>query len=60
MISAGILLDQIHRQHNGYKANFDLEDCDNILRIQSSGSVVPATVILLLKRFGFTAEVLPD
>ena len=28
------LIDQIHRIFIGYMANFDLEDCDNILRVK--------------------------
>jgi len=33
---ANLLLDQIHNTFKGYKANFDLEDCDKILRIVSA------------------------
>jgi hypothetical protein len=61
LVFADILVDQIQRQYMGYKANFDLEDRDKILRVQSiSGSVHADPVIILLKRFGFSAEVLPD
>ena len=31
-----LLLNQIHNTFKGYKANFDLEDCDKILRIVSA------------------------
>ncbi len=55
------LLDQIHQSFPAYKANFDLEDCDKILRIKSdNGMVQPMPVILLLNEFGFHAEPLPD
>ncbi len=55
------LLEQIHKSFPAYKANFDLEDCDKILRIKSeSGMVQPMPVILLLKVSGFHAEPLPD
>ncbi|MGA0560544.1 hypothetical protein ACO2Q8_28020 [Larkinella sp. VNQ87] len=55
------LIDQIHQSFRGYRANFDLEDCDNILRIKSpSGWVEADGVITLLLNSGFRAEVLPD
>lgn len=58
---AQMLLHQIHTIFRNYKANFDLEDCDNILRIQTkSGEVMQSAVVELLKDFGYTAEVLPD
>lgn len=58
---ANLLIDQIHKNFMDYKANFDLEDCDNILRVKSTTSYIePAPVINLLQHFGFIAEVLPD
>lgn len=58
---AALLLDSIHETFEGYKANFDLDDCDNILRVSSkSGEVCASAVIALLKGSGFVAEVLPD
>jgi len=58
---ADLLLEQIHKSFPTYKANFDLEDCDKILRIKSeSGMVQPMPVILLLNESGFHAEPLPD
>lgn len=60
-IFAGLLVEQIHKMHAGYTANFDLDDCDNILRVKSSeGTIHSEPLILLLKQFGFDAEVLPD
>ena len=45
----------------GYTANFDLQDCDHILRVvHSSGSVEPKMVIRVLEQEGFRAEILPD
>ena len=38
--------------------NFDLEDCDNILRVVSSG-VEPQTINHMLQIAGFTCEELP-
>lgn len=57
---AKILLEQIHKVFTGYKANFDLDDCDKILRVQSAGRVQTRSLISLLKDFGSAAEVLPD
>lgn len=56
---ANLLLEHIHRQFEGYSANFDLEDCDNILRVASSGVQIDAdTMIEFLKPFGCRAQVL--
>jgi hypothetical protein len=38
--------------------NFDLEDCDNILRVVSSG-IEPQTINHMLQIAGFTCEELP-
>lgn len=58
---ANILLDEIHKAFAGYKANFDLEDCDNILRVQcANGQIRSNALIVFLKNFGYHAEVLPD
>jgi hypothetical protein len=60
-IDASMIADAIHETFDGYKANFDLHDCDNVLRVQSqSGYVDPEPVIRLVKYLGFSAEVLPD
>ena len=55
------LIDQIHHAYQEYKANFDLEDCDRILRVKStSGRIQTSLLIDLLQDAGFRAEVLPD
>lgn len=60
-VDASMLIAEIHRTWAGYKANFDLSDCDNILRVQSTtGSIAVSGLIHLLKKFGFEAAVLPD
>ena len=44
-----------------YKVNFDLEDCDHILRVQSyEGDVETERIILLMRSAGVFAEPLPD
>jgi hypothetical protein len=55
-----MLLDRIHQAFADYKANFDLQDCDKILRVKSSAHVQADCLINVLKDFGFHAEVLPD
>lgn len=58
---ANMLVNRLHEIFPPYKVNFDLDDCDNILRIKSAnGSVECFLVIDILKEFGFAAEVLPD
>ena len=58
---ANMLIEQIHRTFMEYKANFDLEDCDRILRVKSAtGQVQPSLLIGLLRDYGFQAEVLPE
>ncbi len=58
---ANMLLHEIHKSFAGHEANFDLEDCDKILRVKcKEGIVEPSLFASLLSRFGFHAEVLPD
>jgi hypothetical protein len=57
---ASMLTQLIQHVFPGYRANFDLHDCDNILRIQSAADIEPAVIINLLFVAGFQAEVLPE
>jgi len=58
---AKMLVGQLHKTFEGYEANFDLDDCDNILRIQSSTGVIESSrLITFLKDFGFNAQVLDE
>jgi len=58
---ANMIIDRIHKQYSFYRANFDLQDCDRILRIKSStGQIHSPSVISILNDFGFQGEVLPD
>jgi hypothetical protein len=58
---AAMLVDRIHKTFVNYTANFDLEDCDKILRVKCTiGWIQADQLIDLLKDFGFEAEVLPD
>lgn len=58
---ARLLIAEIKNRHEDYEVNFDLDDCDNILRVKSASRAIhAASVIELLQRFGFEASVLPD
>ncbi|TGD78612.1 hypothetical protein EU557_20525 [Hymenobacter wooponensis] len=58
---ARLLLARIHENFRNYRANFDLEDCDQILRVESQCEHIhPNGLIQLLQEAGFQAEVLPD
>jgi hypothetical protein len=58
---AMMLLAHIHSSFADHEANFDLDDCDRILRVKcTNGAVQPAKLIHLLAGLGFHAEVLPD
>lgn len=57
---ANELIAEIHESFKNYTANFDLDDCDHILRVKSTGYINPHLLISLLNKYGFIAEVLPD
>lgn len=58
---ANLLVDAIQRFFKGYVANFDLEDCDKILRVASAkGRVKSKVLIRLLQLFNCEAEVLKE
>ena len=58
---ANQLIEKIQRTFDDYQANFDLDDCDLILRVQNTiGLVNPSPIIHLLHESGFNASVLPD
>lgn len=58
---ARLLVDLICLAFTGYRATFDLEDCDKVLRISCEGpAVCHASVIGLLESFGYEAAVLDD
>jgi hypothetical protein len=57
---AGLIVTEIQKAFPSYLANFDLEDCDRILRIASKRQVDAEALITLLAALGYHAEVLPD
>lgn len=58
---ANRLLEAIHCAFHNHKANFDLEDCDRILRVQcDEGTLCAKTLLAFLGDLGCRAEVLQD
>ncbi|MGM0580616.1 MAG: hypothetical protein ACQETL_08050 [Bacteroidota bacterium] len=57
---ADLLIQKIRQVFSHYKANFDLEDCDNILRVETDDLVDDEGVIRLLASTGFKSEILQD
>lgn len=58
---ASMLVQSIHSAFANYKANFDLEDCDKILRVETrDGRIDVSRVMTMLSDLGFDAQVLPD
>jgi hypothetical protein len=54
------LVNVIQYYFNDYKVNFDLDDCDRILRIEAPGTIDVNSVVGLLTDLGVTVEVLLD
>jgi len=55
------LIQRVENEFKNCRANFDLEDSDNILRVECNTGVIPVcTISELLLTLGFVAEVLPD
>ncbi|MFC0518273.1 hypothetical protein ACFFGT_28930 [Mucilaginibacter angelicae] len=58
---ASMLLDAIHKTFGNHTANFDLDDCDRILRVQcDNGTLCAKSLINFLHELGCRAEVLND
>lgn len=58
---ANLLIDQMKKSFVDYSANFDLEDCDNILRVEcKTGAIQSPDLIVFLKALDCSAEILPD
>ena len=58
---ANNVMREIRNTFKGYEVNFDLEDCDRILRVKSSSGCIEITLLIeLLSASGCIAEVLQD
>ena len=60
-IHAAFIIDQIHKPFRYWRANFDLDDCDKILRVTGISNITDAyEIISFVKNFGCHAVILPD
>jgi hypothetical protein len=57
---AKFITSRIKKTFVTYHINFDLDDCDKILRVESQDGIQSTSLIELLRDFGIQAEVLPD
>lgn len=57
---ARVVVGMIQDRFEGYRVNFDLDDCDHILRIEATGVIEADTLITFLRDMGVKAETLPD
>ena len=58
---ANWLVEKIHHAFAGHQANFDLEDCDKILRVKCCEGIVQVSFLInFLNSLGFFVEILPD
>jgi len=58
---AAAIVNEIHKHLGHCHANFDLQDCDNILRVKSASGEVPVnTLFEILNRYGCRAEILSE
>jgi len=58
---AQLLIAELNKAFPYYKVNFDLDDCDRILRVKSiSSEINPFPIMVLVKELGFEAMPLPD
>lgn len=57
---ADILVRFVHNSFNDHRANFDLEDRDKILRVESLNTIKTNNLIDLIRGLGFEIEILSD
>lgn len=58
---ANKIIRKLHLKFPDYKINFDFEDCDNILRVESFNKVLEIEkIIQLIRSFEFDIELLTD
>ena len=58
---ARILLERIRMDFTDYKVNFDLDDCDKILRVESYNQPIEISILMeTLRSYGIEIELLED
>jgi hypothetical protein len=55
--AAALILERFQNEIPGAKINFDLEDCDNILRVESD-TIAVKSITELVRQHGFYCEAL--
>jgi hypothetical protein len=58
--NADRMLWRLHKLFPQYRVNFDLDDCDRILRVQSPGAIEVEPIMSLFSQAGFACSVLED
>ena len=56
-VQSRMLLDTLAQAFPSFKINFDLTDCDNVLRVEGD-QIESSRIVILLKENGFACEVL--
>jgi hypothetical protein len=56
-VEAAYLICLLKNAFPDYRVNFDLHDCDNVLRVEGK-NVDPAAIVRILKKENFSCEVL--
>lgn len=54
--TARMILDEIRRSHPNSDPSFDLEDCDNVLRIEDTSGVDSSVIVEILQNHGFRLD----
>lgn len=54
------LVTLIHENFPEYTVNFDLEDCDRILRVKAPNSIRESSLLTIIHNHGFDAALLTD
>jgi hypothetical protein len=55
------LIEQVQAIFAGYIVNFDLDDCDKILRVECKSGIIQSEILIkFLNTLGCLAEILPD
>jgi hypothetical protein len=60
-LAADRLIGQLRRFFPGWCISFGLEDCDHVLRVETTGEPIPGDLVAgLLHQSGYGCEPLPD
>lgn len=53
-----MLLCMLSEAFPSFKINFDLSDCDKVLRVEGDDRMEALRIMILVKEYGFTCEIL--